>query len=135
MVDRLERWVGQLKMNQQQAVERWSLQLRNSGAARLTYRRLLVAELSKILAERKNSTAYQQKLIDLLTNLETMKSPDYIQVIQHNRRVTYQLLVDLHFTLDQEQHQLLRKNILQVAKDFEALACHSVDPAQPVSDN
>ena len=135
MVDTLERWVDPLTREQKQRIEEWSLQMEDIGKERLKHRMLLVDEFSKIVVDRNSSATYQQDLVALLVDLDVTRSPEYIEMLQNNRTRTHRLLVDLYVTLDQEQHQQLTKNILSLAKDFDALACQTVEQTQPVVDD
>lgn len=118
MQDNLKKWVGTLTTAQEQRVAQWADKLSYETAARLQQRRLMRERFDQILATRAQPQRMQQQLTQLIATPQQQWTPAYRQYSMFNRRVTYQLLIDLHASLTATQKERLLEKLDGYKRDF-----------------
>ena len=122
MQDTLKKWVGTLTTEQEQRVAQWADKLSYETAARLQQRRLMRERFDQILTTRTQPQRMQQQLTQLIATPQQQWTPAYRQYSMFNRRVTYQLLIDLHASLTAAQKKKLLDKLDGYKRDFVKLS-------------
>ena len=131
MVDRLERWVGDLTDAQYAAVQQWS---RNIGATTdqwIANRRRVQENFRALIATRKIDPAFKEKFTALLVSPEKVRTKAYQARLDRNIAFMLDLLTDIEQTLTGAQRSHLLAYLESLAEDFNVLACEIPQKAAP----
>ena len=123
MVERLEDWLSQLTTDQEQAVDRWSRELKPTTADWLENNKNFQAEVRHLLGQRSASTAFKQKFVEIIVYPKKLRSTDYQQKIDANTEMTLKFLAAVLGMQTSGQRQYLLKRTESLAKDFDHLSC------------
>ncbi|MET0068034.1 MAG: DUF6279 family lipoprotein [Candidatus Thiodiazotropha sp.] len=121
----LQRWFGELNEGQAQVLVVWSRQFQPLGLEGLEVRKRWQSRLREIVNSRDDPETFQRDLAELLTNPRTLRTPDYQQRLDHNRDVTIDMIYQIVQQLSDEQKHELKRQVENVAGDFDDLACRS----------
>lgn len=123
MVERVERWIGDLTDTQQAAVQQWS---RNIGATTdqwLANRRRQQQAFRQLIAARTVDPAFKEKFTALLVSPEVVRTKAYQARLDRNTGFILDLLTDIEKTLTDAQRSHLLAYLESLAEDFDVLAC------------
>jgi len=123
MVDRLERWVGNLTDTQYAAVQQWSEQIGTTTDQWIANRRSVQQAFRKLIATRKDDAAFKEKFTALLVSPEVMRTTVYQARLDRNITFMLDLLTDIERTLTGAQRSHLLAYLESLAEDFDVLAC------------
>ncbi len=125
MIKGLRKWLSGPTPEQKQAVSAWIKQLKPIGQEWLLYRDKVQEEVINLLKQRKELPDFDQKLIEILTHPERMRSSAYQAKSDYNRDITLKLGVSIIHLMTPEQRTHLLKRIDSFATDFEKIKCNS----------
>jgi hypothetical protein len=78
--------------------------------------------MQSAMADRQNKKKLKKHLIVLFANPDQLRSANYRQIIDKNRRLVLQLIFDLNQTLTTQQRSKLVKKLKDFVKDFRDLS-------------
>lgn len=119
----LYRWFGRLNRQQEQALINWSGQFQPLGLEGLKYRQAWQARLREIMEQRNDHDRFYSGFAELLGNPESLRTQSYQQRLEHNRKVTIDMLYTITRQLSDNQKRHLQRQVNTVAGDFDSLAC------------
>ena len=125
MLKGLRKWLSGPTPEQKQAVSAWIKQLKPIGQEWLLYRDKIQEEVINLLKQRKELPDFNQKLVEILTHQERMRSSTYQAKSDYNRDITLKLGVNIIHLMIPEQRTHLLKRIDSFATDFEKIKCNS----------
>ncbi|WP_166359869.1 DUF6279 family lipoprotein [Pseudomonas akapageensis] len=125
MEKRLTPWLGELTPEQSRLVEAWSQSLIEQNRLSLDNRARWQAQMSAALAQRQ-SPEFGQQIQRLLTNRQSVWTPQYRQFNARAEQAGRSLLVDLMQASTPAQRQHLQERLADVRKDFSELKCLKV---------
>jgi len=126
MAKRTIYWISTLSPEQKQALSDWNLQLFPIAVNWLQNREIVQAEARRLMLRRHDGPDFRIAMQALLTNPESMRTPEYQRKIDFNTAVTIKLMVRLNRLLSEKQRSYLLDRIESLAADFDTLSC---DPA------
>lgn len=126
----LRRWIGKLDREQQQALVTWSERFQPTGLEGLRVRQRWQHRLRELMARRDERDMFYSGLAELMNNPGGLRTPLYLQRLDHNRKVTLEMLYTVIHQLGERQKKQLQQQVNSVAGDFESLAC-SADAVTP----
>ena len=107
MVDRLERWIGDLTDAQYAAVQQWSRNIGATTAQWLANRRRVQQAFRKLIATRKVDPAFKEKFTALLVSPAEVRTKAYQARLDRNIGFMLDLLTDIEKTLTDAQRSHL----------------------------
>ncbi len=125
MTEEFERWFDSVTPEQAQMVVEWSERFQPLGEEGLAFRKRWQERLRSLLKDRENEETLLAGLRRLFTEADELRTPAYQARLEHNRRVTIELVASVAQTLTPEQLQRLAERIEGFADDFEELACEA----------
>lgn len=128
MVKHLERWLGPLDAAQRARVEAWSRQLIPTAADTLAFREAWRAALDDALKRRDRPDAFRTRIADLVGDPRRLAPPSREARFLENRRITWEMLVDVAGRMSPEQRRTLLARTGGLAGELEALACGAEAP-------
>ena len=123
MTDRLEQWLGDLTLSQDQSIRRWSEAIGATSDQWIANRRRVQQAFRTLLAQRTSNPSFNQEFTALLMNPETLRSEAYQARLDRNIALTIDLLTEIGGTLTRPQRAHLISHSNSLARDFEILAC------------
>jgi hypothetical protein len=123
MVDRLERWIGDLTDAQYAAVQQWSRRIGATADQWMANRRRVQQAFRKLIDARKVDSAFKEKFTTLLVSPEVLRTAAYQARLDRNIALTLRLLTDIEKTLTTTQRSHLLAYLESLAEDFDVLAC------------
>ena len=123
MVDRLERWVGDLTDAQSAAVQQWSALIGATSDQWLANRRRVQQAFRELIATRKEDATFKEKFTALLVSPEGVRTPAYQARLDRNIALMLDLLTKIEQLLTEAQRAHLLAYLDSLAEDFEVLAC------------
>lgn len=121
LVKNMNSWLGGLKPEQRQLLQRWNAGRPLTAAAWLDFRRRWRTALEEALAHRQQAD-FCPRLQTLLVDGDTLWTPEQRTLFAANRTAWIDLLMALAPSLDAEQRQHLRRRLLQLADEFDELS-------------
>lgn len=129
MTEELERWFGAVTPDQAERVVAWSERFQPLGEEGIAFRKGWQARLRGLLEDRSDVARLQTRLEALFGQTDDLRPPAYRARLEHNRRVTVELIADVAGTLTPEQLAHMAERIEGLAGDFEELACEAEEQA------
>jgi hypothetical protein len=129
MTEELERWFGAVTPDQAERVVAWSERFQPLGEEGIAFRKGWQARLRGLLEDRSDVARLQTRLEALFGQTDDLRPPAYRARLEHNRRVTVELIADVAATLTPEQLAHMAERIEGLAGDFEELACEAEEQA------
>jgi hypothetical protein len=129
MTEELERWFGSVTPDQAERVVAWSERFQPLGEEGIAFRKGWQARLRGLLEDRSDVARLQTRLEALFGQTDDLRPPAYRARLEHNRRVTVELIADVAGTLTPEQLAHMAERIEGLAGDFEELACEAEEQA------
>jgi hypothetical protein len=123
MVDRLERWIGDLTDAQYTAVQQWSQNIGATTDQWIANRRRLQQAFRQLIATRTIDSAFKEKFTTLLVSPEVVRTAAYQARLDRNIAFMLDLLTDIEKTLTDPQRSHLLAYLESLAEDFDVLAC------------
>lgn len=113
----LKRWIGSLDTEQRERIAQWATRLPNNYP--------LISQQQVLWNDRFTDWLLQGGSIDELERLyvypDDLWSAEYRERMESSRRMTLQMLVDIHRSLGEEQRRKLLGNLARWHQDFEQL--------------
>lgn len=125
MEEILRRWIGALNSAQEQALERWSLELGQSGEDWIESRRRWQRALEEAFALRGDHDRFQARIHTLFVEPRQLWSESYRQEYARLRGRTLDMLAEIAAARSPAQVRYFRQQMLSWAEDFERLSCPS----------
>ena len=122
MGKRVKQWTGSLNAAQQQRILAWAQALDGQNRLWLQNRRQWQTTLLQALDER-HGAAFEQRIITLLQERETIGTDAYRAALARNERATITLLSDLYALADQQQRRQLDDRLGRLSEDLASLDC------------
>ncbi len=126
MIKRIKRWLSEITPVQKQAVFDWSAEIRPLAADGLDHRQRVAAELKNLLTKRQDDPDFRGAFVNLLLNIDQLRSAHYQNNIDVNTDLTLMLLAKIERSLTPIQRSYLLGRIRTFSADFEKQNC---DPA------
>ncbi|MGL1834569.1 DUF6279 family lipoprotein [Rhodocyclaceae bacterium SMB388] len=123
MEKRLRRWFGQLDAGQRDLIERWSLELDPVTEAWLSNRIVWQQRFLTALELREERDLFLQRVSELLLDADAHTSEEHQASVATNRRLTLQLISDLHRDASPSQRARLGRELDSLASQLEGLSC------------
>lgn len=123
MIERLERYFGDLEPRQRERVDRWSRALEPTTPLYLESRVRWRHRFAGALAVRDDRERLEARLRELFVAYPSTWREDYRRRLEHNNEATLALMVDLVNGATDRQRRKLTGKIDALAGDFEKLAC------------
>lgn len=117
----LRRFLGRPDGDQRQRLEQWATELIRSDESTMS-QRLRWQQAFFDALEMRHQPGFDEVVEPLLVPGDGW-SPEYIELMEHNRERTLEALVDLHHMASDRQINRLRSRLTSLADDFERLAC------------
>jgi len=131
MVDRLEKWIGNLTSAQYAAVEEWSQDMGASTDQWLANRRRTQQAFRNLIATRALDPAFKEKFTALLVSPEGVRTEAYQAQLDRNIALVLDMLAEIAKTLTDDQRFHLLAYIESLAEDFDVLACQIPQKGAP----
>ena len=125
MEKRLTPWFGELTPEQRLRILAWSHSLGTLNRLSLDNRIRWQAQMSTALEQRK-SPGFAQQIQRLLTDRQSLWTPEFRQANAHAEQAARSLLVDVMQRSTPAQRQHLQEKLADVRKDFSELKCLKV---------
>lgn len=122
MVDRLKKWIGDPDEQQLGLIKQWADALSFEMPPRMEQRKLMRQRFEAALKVRSEPVQLQRLLAGLVVNPEQNWTPAYRKYLQFNRQKTYQLMIELHASLSQQQKDKLLGKLAGYQQDFTNLS-------------
>lgn len=123
MEEQLERWVGDLTPQQQNAVAAWSMEMMRGNMERLEARLAWQDELRRLLETRQDTLAFREGVRRLFVEPERFRPAEVVRNQAIRREQTLRLLAAIGATLTAEQRAAVSRRAAKWTSDFEELAC------------
>ncbi len=123
MEEILQRWIGPLTDSQQQALERWSQNLGQSGEAWMESRRRWQQALEQAFALRAEPEQFATRMHTLFVEPRELWSDSYRKEYARLRELTMAMLMEIAANETPEQERHFREQLISWAEDFESLSC------------
>lgn len=123
MEKRLRRWFGQLEAGQRDLIESWSVALDPTTEAWLNNRIAWQQRFLTALEWRAERDVFQQRVSELLLDADAYTSEEHRASVAANRRLTLQLIADLHRDASPPQRAHLGRELDALANQLERLSC------------
>ena len=123
MTRELERWFGPLQASQQQAVVDWSFRFEPLGMESYKARYRWHESLRDLMEQRGDVPAFNSRVEQLLVNTERVYTSEYFRRVEHNTKISIELVLFVAEKLDESQRKHLASMVDSVSHDFDQLAC------------
>jgi hypothetical protein len=120
--DKLVDAIGPLNEGQKALVAQWALSIVPTKQFSLVHAIQWRTRMQLVIAERNNAQQLEKNLMVLLANPDQLRSANYRLVIDKNKHMVMQLLVDLNQTLSNQQRSKLVKKLDGFIEDFRDLS-------------
>jgi hypothetical protein len=123
MTKELERWFGPLQASQQRAVVDWSLRFEPLGMESYKARYRWHESLRDLMEQRDDVKTFNSGVEQLLVNTEMIYTSEYVSRVDHNTKISIELILFVGSRLDDSQRKHLARKVGSVVGDFDQLAC------------
>jgi hypothetical protein len=123
MTKELERWFGPLQASQQRAVVDWSLRFEPLGMESYKARYRWHESLRDLMEQRDDVKTFNSGVEQLLVSTEMIYTSEYVSRVDHNTKISIELILFVGSKLDDSQRKHLARKVGSVAGDFDQLAC------------
>ncbi|MDB9972488.1 DUF6279 family lipoprotein [Oceanospirillaceae bacterium] len=114
--------IGKLNNEQNILITRWAGSMSPTKELSLIQAIQWRTTMQSAMADRQNKKKLKKHLIVLFANPDQLRSANYRQIIDKNRRLVLQLIFDLNQTLTIQQRSKLVKKLNDFVKDFRDLS-------------
>jgi hypothetical protein len=114
--------IGPLNGAQKALITQWAQRMKPTKEFSLAQAIQWRTKMQAVLAERHNEQQLQKNLMVLFANPDQLRSASYRRVIDKNKHLVMQLLLDLNQTLTHQQRSKLVKKINGYIEDFRDLS-------------
>jgi len=120
--EQTERWLGKVTDTQRELIAEWEKDFRSNTEHRRDSQVRWLEELERVLAERDDQEALAKGVRRLLLESDWQFSEEHLETVEHNRKRSVDLMVNIlnERTDDQEAH--LRSRVQGYISDFQRLA-------------
>ena len=122
MLERMNTWLGSVNGQQMQRLEQWLDELDYATDLRLQQGDIIRERYLGLLKLRDRPVEFQQASMPLLLHPDQLWTPAYRRYTEANRRVTLQMLADIHGLLEQEQRRHLLAALDDYRRQFRSMA-------------
>lgn len=133
MTKELERWFGPLQAAQQQAVVDWSTNFEPLGLEGLNARYRWQESLRDLMENKGDIGSFNAGVEQLFVNPEMIYTGEYDRRIEHNTKISIELVLVVAEKLDAGQRKHLASMVESVSNDFDQLACAAANAQQQTS--
>jgi hypothetical protein len=123
MTRELERWFGPLQASQQRAVVEWSSRFEPLGMESYKARYRWHENLRELMGQRDDVQAFNSGVEQLLVNTERVYTSEYFRRVDHNTKISIELILFVGSKLDDSQRKHLASKVGSVSGDFDQMAC------------
>jgi hypothetical protein len=131
MVDRLEKWIGNLTSAQYAAVGEWSQDTGANTDQWFANRRGTQQAFRNLIATRALDPDFKEKFTALLVLPEVVRTKAYQERLDRNIALMLDLLTEIEKTLTDAQRAHLLAYLESLAEDFDVLACQTPQKGAP----
>ncbi|TVP59378.1 MAG: hypothetical protein EA349_03195 [Halomonadaceae bacterium] len=123
LLERLERWFGELNRDQQAMVAAWSEQRGEQNSGWLDNRQRWQDNLFASLEQRNQQGAFMDQMESLLLAPQLLQTPEYSQQSQQSRAQGITLAAELLGAADEQQIHHLQSELASLQRRIEGLDC------------
>ncbi|MFV0576762.1 MAG: DUF6279 family lipoprotein [Vibrio sp.] len=99
----LEEWLGDLSVQQQALVSKWSVMRPLIAEDWIKQQQTNLSELKVLWVQRNDSPEFKAKFVDSLLNTEKLYKPEFQQKLDKSETITYDMLSDVIETMSPKQ--------------------------------
>ncbi|WP_127470500.1 DUF6279 family lipoprotein [Thiomicrorhabdus aquaedulcis] len=118
----IERFSGDLTLEQVEKITQWSQEFPLMGADFLHSRMTWESHFMAILHTRNNQLSFKESVSSLLLNRKAHQSPEQQSKFSHNQKRILVLLSELSKSFNAKQKQTFKETLLELADDARALS-------------
>ncbi len=128
MHEMLEFWIGSVNERQAIEIQSWVKEFKPLGETGYIMRRIWQLRLQELTRNREDKKAFKAGIEQLFIHPRQIRTKDYQKLLDHNQKVTIDLMVIISRSMNDDQKQFLHDKVHLIASDFEDLACHERIP-------